>query len=200
MVEAEGPRRRDQVGIIRPRELDVQALLANQRVGEIDVVSDAERVGRVDAQRLLAFIQDESLVIRMYCRGRFCLAMPTRAMASAYGRALPSRIGNLEVVELDIRIVDAHTVQRREQVLDRRNPHASAHQRCRISDSRNRSDIGSKLEIVEIDASKNDSLTGRSRKNSNGCVLARMKSDAAEFERVGDSLLAHQVRKQLATE
>ena len=59
VVEAERPCRRDEVRIVRSRELDVQALLADQRVREIDIVTDTERIGRINAERLFAFLQNE---------------------------------------------------------------------------------------------------------------------------------------------
>jgi len=194
MVEAEGSCGRDQVGIIRPSELDVQALFTNQGVGEINVVSDTERIGRVDAQRFLAFIKDELLGNPKILPSPTLLndTHPGDGFNVWQGAAVED--GHFEVVEFDVRIVDAHTVECGEQVFDRRYPHAPTHQCCRIGNSRHRCDIGSKLEVVEINASKNDSLTGRRRKNSNGCMLSRMKADAPEFERVGDSLLAHEVQ------
>ena len=73
---------------------------------------------------------------------------------------------NLEVVEFDEGIIDAEGVERRKQMLDGGNPDAAAHQRRRIGDALDRADIRPKLEVVEIDAPEDDSLSGRSRKNS----------------------------------
>jgi hypothetical protein len=47
------------IGIIGPRKFDVRGLCLPARMGEVDVVPDAERVGRIDAQRLLAIVEDE---------------------------------------------------------------------------------------------------------------------------------------------
>jgi len=192
MVEAERPRRRNQVRVVRSGELDVEALFTDQRMGEINIVPDAERIGRIDAERLLAFVQNEFVgdSNELPCPTLF---NDTDSRDSFDIRQCATvKDGDLEVVEFDIGIVDADSIERRQQVFDRRYPHAPTHQRRRIGDSGYRCHISAKLEIVEIDAAKNDSLAGGSRKDSNGRVLARVESDTAEFERICDRLLAHQ--------
>src|SRR5262249_38810584 len=59
MIEAESASRRDEIGVVRSGELDIEALSSNQGMGEINVIPDTESISRIDAQRLLAFIEDE---------------------------------------------------------------------------------------------------------------------------------------------
>src|SRR6185436_13968486 len=75
-------------------------------------------------------------------------AGPGNGFGESDGAAVQNR--NLEIVELNVGIIDADSVERGQQMLDRRNPYATAHQRRRIGDARNRSDIRPKLEIIEI--------------------------------------------------
>ena len=63
-----------------------------------------------------------------------------------------------------------------------RNPDAAVHQRSRIGDSRDRSDIRAKFEIIEIDAAKNDAFARRRGQDANGGVFAGMKPDSTEFD------------------
>src|SRR5215475_4902156 len=77
-----------------------------------------------------------------------------------------------------------------------RNPYASTHQSRRIRHTRNRRDVGSKLEIIEIDAPEHDAFACRSRKNSKRGILSRVQSYATELDRTGDRLLAHRLAKR----
>src|SRR5262249_55760481 len=76
-----------------------------------------------------------------------------------------------------------------------RNPYASAHQRSRIRNTRNRGNIGSKLEVIKIDAPEHDAFACGSRKNSKRGILSRMQPDTTEFDRKSDRLLAHKFSK-----
>src|SRR5262249_61671529 len=105
------------------------------------------------------------------------------------GAAVKDR--NLEVVEFDISVVDAHAIERREQMFHRRYPYSPAHQRCCIRDARYRCNIGSKLEVIKIDAAENDPFAGGSRKNLKRWMLPGMKADFPGFEGVRDGLVAH---------
>src|SRR5437773_5014764 len=112
IVEAERPGRRDQVGIVRSRELNVEALFTDQWMSEINIVPDAERIRRIDAERLLAFIEDE-LFNNSNVLARETLFNDTDTRDSFdiwQGAAVKDR--NLEVVEFDVSIVDTHAIER----------------------------------------------------------------------------------------
>jgi hypothetical protein len=194
MVKAERSRRRNQIGVVGTRELHVETLFTNQGMSKINIVPDAERIGWIDAQRFFAFVQDELFSNSDVLPGAILSNNANARDGFNVWQRAAVEDGNFEVVEFDIHIIDTDSIESREQVFDGRYPHASMHQRCRIGDARYGCNIGSKLEVIEIDPSENDPLAGRSRKDSKGCILARMKSDAAEFERIGDSLLTHEAR------
>src|SRR5262249_26848616 len=101
---------------------------------------------------------------------------------------------NFEIVEFHNRIIDTETIKGGEQVFDSRNPYAAIHQSRRISDPLHRADIGPKLEIVQIDAAKNDTRAGRSGQNPHGGRFTRMQANAAEFNWTGDGLFSHELR------
>ena len=106
---------------------------------------------------------------------------------------------NFKVIELDIGIVDSDAVQGRKQMLHRRNPNAPAHERRRVSDARYCCDVGTKLEIVQVDAPEDNALAGRSGQNTQTRLLTRVKADSAEFDRAGQRPLMHKrSRKQLS--
>jgi len=74
---------------------------------------------------------------------------------------------NLEIVDLDKRIVDIQSTQRSEKMLDCREHHAGAHQcRC-VTAMRNGFDCGWNLEAPEIGAAKHVSRVRRSGDETN---------------------------------
>src|SRR5262245_37240342 len=61
VIETERSSRRNKVRIIRSCELDLQALLSDQRMYKVDVVLDRKSVRGIDAQGFSALFQDEFL-------------------------------------------------------------------------------------------------------------------------------------------
>ena len=98
---------------------------------------------------------------------------------------------NLEVVEFDNGIIDTQGVECRKQVLDRGNPDSTAHQRCGIGDPFDGAHISLKFEVVEIEPSEDDSLSGRSWKNTHRGSLTRVQADSAELNGGFERLLSH---------
>src|SRR5207253_7451484 len=106
MIKTERSRRRDEIGVICSGKLDFETLLSDQRMRKVDVVLNRERVRRIDAERLAAVLQNEffsdpdelpRLLLLHYASAGNRFSIRKRA-------AVQNR--NLEVVELDIRIVD----------------------------------------------------------------------------------------------
>jgi hypothetical protein len=63
-------------------------------------------------------------------------------------------------------------------MLHSRNPYTVTHQRSRIRYSFHRSDVCSKFEVIEIDATKDDAFSGWSRKDSKSRLFTGMQADA----------------------
>src|SRR4030095_16838681 len=129
-----------------------KTLFADQRMREIDIVFNGESIRRIDTQGLVPIGQNEFLSDSNILPQPPLLHdtdSPDR-LGVWEGTAVKNR--NLEIVEFDVGVVDADSVQRRQKMLDGRNPHAMTHERGRIGDTRYRGNVGSQFEIVEIDA------------------------------------------------
>src|SRR5215813_11386553 len=72
-----------------------------------------------------------------------------------------------------------------------RNPDPAAHKSCRISHSCDRTNVGSKLKIVEIDAPEDDAFSSRSGKDTKLSVLACMQPNAGKLDWTRNRLLVH---------
>src|SRR5207248_7527816 len=59
MIKTERTRRRNEVGIIRSGQLDLETLLSDQRMRKVDVILNRERIRWVDAERLAAVFENE---------------------------------------------------------------------------------------------------------------------------------------------
>ena len=192
VVETECSGRCDELRIVGPQKLNVDALFSDQRVREIDIVFHAEGIRWVDAQRLLPVFEN-----KLFCNSD-ALARPALPHDPNVGNSLgvrqraPIQDRNLEVVELDVSVIDADPVKRREQVLDCGDPYASAHERRCVRNASDRRHVCSKLEIVQIDSAENDALSCRSGKDAHRSELTRMKADSLEFNRARNGSLVHQ--------
>src|SRR3989442_1683341 len=113
VVKTECARRRDTFGVIRAYQLDLDALLSDERMWKIDGILDAKGMGRVDAQRLLTLLEHERLRDPDVPPQR-----PLRNYADAsdrfrIGKSAPIENRDFKVVQLDIGIVDSDTIQSR---------------------------------------------------------------------------------------
>jgi len=192
VVKTECARRRDTCRVIRTCQLDLDALLSDERMWEIDGILNAKDIGGVDAQGLLTFLEHERLrdpdvpprrPLRDYANASDCFRI---------GKSAPVENRDFKVIQLDIGIIDSDTIQRRKEMFDRRNPNAPAHQCRRIGHARYGADIREKLEIVQIDTAKDDAFVGGSWKNPHCGVFTSVEADPAEFDRMPERLLMHQ--------
>src|SRR5262245_31066024 len=196
VIKTEGSRRRNEVGIIRLGEFDMKALFPNQRVRKIDIVLYRECFRGINAKRLLAILQNEFFSHTNILSRSFLLHDAGPDDRFRIRKRASIQNGNLEIVELDICVVDTYPVERGQKMLNCRNPHAAAHERGRICDARDRPDISSKFEIIEIDAAEHDALAGGSGKDSKRGILAGVQPNTRELDRSRDGLLVHGWRKK----
>src|SRR5262245_17573788 len=196
VIETERSCRGNEVGIIRPGEFNMKALFPNQRVRKIDIVLYRECFRWINAERLLAILQNEFFSNTNILSRSFLLHDPGPDDRFRIRKRASIQNGNLEIVELDICVVDADAVQRGQKMLNRRNPHAAAHERGRIRHACDRPDISSKLEIIQIDTAQYDALAFGSGKDSKRGILAGVQPNTGELDRSSDRLLVHKWRKK----
>src|SRR5262249_37702311 len=162
-----------------------------QRMRKIDIVLDREFFRWIDAERLFAIFENELFGDTNILPPAFLFNKTGVGDGFCVRKRASVQNGNLEVVELDICIIDADSVQRRQKMFHRRDPDAAAHKGCRISNPCDRTDISPKLKIVEIDTPEDDACSSWSGKDAKGGILACMQSNTAELDRTRNRLLVH---------
>src|SRR5262245_2730591 len=196
VIKAECSGRRNEIGIIRSREFNMQALLPNQRVRKIDIVLNRECFRWINDKCLVTVLQSEFFGDTNVLSRSFLLhnAGPRDGLRIRTSASIQN--GNLEIVELDICIVDTDAVQGGKKMLNGRNLQTATHERRCIRHACNPPDISSQLKIIKIDTAEYDALARGSRKDSKRCVLAGVQSNARELDRSCDRLLVHRLRNQ----
>ena len=92
----------------------------------------------------------------------------------------------LEVVELDDGVVDAHADKRRKQVLSGRNQHALLHQTGGVADLGDVLADGGHVESVEIDAAKHDARSCSGGKDAEVDGSSAMEANATALDGATD--------------
>ena len=96
--------------------------------------------------------------------------------------------GQLEVVELDDDVVDAHADERGEQVFGGGDEHALAHEAGGVADLGDVAADGGDFEVVEVGAAEDDAGAGGRGQKPHGDRSAGMKADPGELQGLGDRL------------
>ncbi len=158
---------------------------------ESDLIFQAEDVRRIDREGLAVLFHDEGLLDAHVVTGGIEPDDAGFLYRFGVGQRAAVQDGNFEVVELDNCVVDAQSVESREQMLHRGNPDAVAHQGRGIGDALHRTDVRPKLEVIEIHAPKHDTLSGGGWQKTHGGGLPGVKADSAELDRGSKGLFSH---------
>src|SRR5204862_4809973 len=86
--------------------------------------------------------------------------------------------GHFQVIDLHIRVIDAHRIKNAQQVLGGRDQHALAHQAGGVTDARHVTPTGGNLETLQIRPNENNSGGNRGGENSDMNGNAAMEADA----------------------
>ena len=118
---------------------------------------------------------------------RYVALAPLLAEAGAgdhldVGKRAAVEDGQLQVVELDDGVVDAHADEGREQVLGGGDEDALLHQAGGVADFCDVLADGGYVEAVEVDAAEDDSAARRGGKDSQMHGRSAVKADAAAFD------------------
>ena len=105
---------------------------------------------------------------RMDSRRRRWVRMPAFEKGLNVGQGAAVEDGQLQVVELDDDVVDAHADERGEQVLGGGDEHALAHEAGGIADLGHVAADGGNFEVVEIGAAEDDAGAGGRGQKAHG--------------------------------
>jgi hypothetical protein len=175
-------------------KLDGERLITDQRMREVDGVLNREAVCRVDADELVAIAKlerlDHAQVLAM-------LALAAKSGGEDHvdeGLGAAIEDGELEVVELDDRVVESGADNGGQQVLGGGDEHSALHQAGCVADFGDVATVGLDEESVEIDAPKDNAGTGVSREDPQGDRSAGMKTNAGTESFRPDCLFTMQNR------
>ncbi len=179
--EAEGASRGDFAGVVFGGDFEVHALVANERVVEVDVTTELEGVGRDDANALaLGFDGDFAANAEV----AFAAAVNADAgFLDEVDEGIATAVENrdFEVVDFDVGVVDAHAVEHAEEVFGGGNEHALAHEAGGVAHTGDVTPACGDGEAIEVGTEKDDSRHGRSGKNADFDVDTVVKADAFCF-------------------
>ena len=158
---------------------------------ELDREVDLETVERVQARPLVAFANFNGLAYTHEPLGRIKL-LNTRRLQQKYkrpGAAVHDR--QLVAGELDNRVINAQTGQRRHEMFDRLDPHAILDQRsgkCRLTNRRSGCiDIDRR---AQVGTPKHDPTTGSGRSQRHVDLFTRVQTDAGSTDRIFERALS----------
>jgi len=192
LEEAEGARGRNLFDIGAVGELDAQSLAADERMREIDGVTDGVAVGRIYGDELVAFTQ---FVRAQDLEVGALAALLTETNAGDHldeGLRAAVENGKLEIVELDDGVVDAHANEGGEKVLGGGDEHAFLHERSGVADLGDVAADGCDFEAIEVGAAENNARVGRGGKDAEMDGSTAVESDAATFDGVSNCAFEEQ--------
>jgi hypothetical protein len=166
-------------------------LLADERMGEVNVAADAKFIGGIDGDTAAVFddfdrFQDAKVA-----------ALAAKAAEAGLIEELKERFGgtvqdgNFDVVEIDKDVVNAVRIGGGEEVFGGGKQDALFHEAGGIADAGDVVAVGFDGEIVEVDAAEDDAgIRGSGLKAKSG-VNAGMETDALGLDRTMDGGLEH---------
>jgi len=166
-------------------------LLADERMGEVDVAADAEFVGGMDGDAAAVFDDFNGL------EDAEITALAAKAAEAGLIEKLEERLGgavengNFNVVEVYKDVVDAVGIGGGEKMLGGGKEDALLHQAGGVADASDVVAVGFDGEIVEVDAAKDDAGVRRSGLEAELGVDASVETHTLGFYRVLNSGLEH---------
>src|SRR5690242_5765155 len=161
---------------------------------KIDAVGNRVLLGRLDGDKLLSLAQLQ-IANHAQVGARAPLFANAGAMNGLYeGLCAAVKNRQIQVVELNDRIIDAASYQGRKQMLGSGDEHAFFHQAGGVTDSGHVSPQRFHFKTVEIHAAKLDTGTrwGRQDAQTYGCTA--VKAGTAALHRRADCLFLFQLR------
>ena len=185
---AEGASCSDEGAVGFRSEVDAGLLAADGR-GEVDGVVDAVAMAGVDADELVA-LADFNRLEHADVLAAAALGVDACALNGFnVGQCAAVEDGQLEVVEFDDDIVDAHTNEGGEQVLGGGDEHALAHEAGGVADFGDVAADGGNLEVVEVCAAEDDAGAGGRGEQPHGDRSAGVEAYPCEFKGLRYGLL-----------
>ena len=182
--KSEGPGGSDLRGVALGRNLKLQRLPANERMVKENVAGKQKTIRRKDRDSLP----------RRFDRNRPTYSEVTPAAAIRPYTGFAKKIGkrpaaaienrNLEVIDLDGRVIDAHAIDHAQQMLSGRNEHALAHQTGGVANASDVTPTRRDLKIVEVGSLKDDAGSRRSRQDAYRDRYSAVQSDAGDRDRL----------------
>jgi hypothetical protein len=137
-------------------------LLADERMGKIDVAADAELIGGIDADAATVFDDfdgPENFKVAAFA-AKTAKAGLIEELKEGLGGAVEN--GDFDVVEVDEDVVDAVRIGSGEKVLGGGEKDALLHEAGGVADASNVVAVGFDWEIVEVHAAEDDAGVWRS--------------------------------------
>ena len=184
---AEGAGRGDFAFVGAGGEVDLVALAADGG-GEVDFVGDGIALAGIDADELVA-LADLDVFQDAEVLAAAALAFEadvTEGLGVGQGTAVED--GELEVVELDEDVIDAHAEEGRKQVLGGGDEDALTHEAGGVADFGDVAAGGVDFKVVEVGAAEDDAGTGGSRKQAHTHGSAAVKANAGKLNWEGNRI------------
>jgi hypothetical protein len=168
-------------------------LLADERMGKINVAADAELVGGIDADAAAVF--DDFDGFQDFQVAAFAAEAAKAGLIEVLEERFGGTVenGNFNVVEVDEDVVDAGGVEGGEKMFRGGEQDALLHKPGGIADTRNILAVGFNGEIVEVDAAEDDSGVRRSGQQAELRVDTRVETHTRGFYGTTDCGLKHRV-------
>src|SRR5579884_3701571 len=160
-LEAEGARGGKLASVAVGRDFEVDALSADQRVWVEDIAGEQEPIGGKNRDPFIAVL-DGNRPANAQVLPAPAAGLQARA-AQQYHPGLAAAVedGHLEIVDLDVNVVDAHTVEHAQQMLGGGDKDTLAHQAGGIADTCDIAPDSWHFEPLQVGANKNDAGAGR---------------------------------------
>jgi hypothetical protein len=168
-------------------------LLADQRMGKIDVAADAEFVGGINGDAAAVFDDFDGL------EDAEIASFAAKAAEAGSIEELEERLGgtvedgNFDVVEVDKDVVDAVGIGSGKKVLGGGEEDALLHEAGGIADASDIVAVGFDREVVEVNAAENDAGVWRSGLETELGVDAGVETHTLGFYRTMNCGLKHRV-------
>lgn len=185
---AEGAGGGDEGAVGLSGEVDASFLLADGG-GKVDGVVDAVALAGIDADELVALADLDGLEDADVLAAAALGADAGAVEGFDVGLRAAVEDGQLQVVELDDDVVDAHADESGEQVFRGGDEHALAHEAGGVADFGDVAADGGDLEVVKIDAAEDDAGAGRRGEQAHGDRSAGMQTDPSELKGLCKGLL-----------
>jgi hypothetical protein len=166
-------------------------LLADLRMGEVNVAADAEFVGGIDADAAAVFDDFDGLEDAEVASfaAKATEASLIKQLEERFGRAVQD--GDFDVVQVDEDVVDAVRIRGGEEMLGGGQEDALLHEAGGVADAGDVVAMGFDGEIVEVDAAENNTGIRGSRLKAELGVDAGVETHTLGFYRVLNSGLEH---------